>query len=520
MLKNFLKNKTLTCLMLIAAVCQPILGRAEAKSIDPQAVRHKITFRIPPEENYLKDLMPVVPFEKAEKQEVKKPVLAPVYGETENEFLGKYDLKTGKPIPTIPSRISVEAVDFLLDDGTPATKMEPVAQVSDTKTQTLDIEGIPCLIADTSKTEEPKIVVQSDLKDLLEGLEEMSLAQTKPASKALPAETKAELEKLLKETDFDAIKTPPVQQDLLDLLADTSVAEVKTDAPAEAPKPAVARDTISDINELLALTEPDTSKKPVPKETSISTASVGTKKSTLDDINEILALTDSDNSKPSHTTETGFMQKFKRSAMSLFACGALAMACRLAVKFKHPKTPRPAAPASKVPTPMVVEAVIKQEPEESKILPTITPTRREALANRIRDIKILSEIKEKRAILTREIAKARRQNDLARIDEIQAERQRLTEKKKALCLRMTGTKKAEIKEQRRLLTKQMTIARRHQDAQTIEHIKAEREKLNAQSKALTGFVRKVDYQKVRKAYMKPAVLAVLQRRQHEFARAA
>jgi uncharacterized membrane protein (DUF106 family) len=145
----------------------------------------------------------------------------------------------------------------------------------------------------------------------------------------------------------------------------------------------------------------------------------------------------------------------------------------------------------------IVSQKTKSE-EGQKVLEGPSPERREKLAERLVDIKVLSEIKEKRALLTREMAKARRQNDKATMDRITAERERLTEKKKALCLRMTGAKKAEIKEKRRLLTKQMTIARRQKDMQAMEQITAERQKLNAVTKALTGYIKKVDYRCNRK----------------------
>ena len=118
------------------------------------------------------------------------------------------------------------------------------------------------------------------------------------------------------------------------------------------------------------------------------------------------------------------------------------------------------------------------------------------------------------------MAKAKRQNDEKRMDEIRLERTKLTEKRKEICLRMTGSKKAEIKEQRRLLAKKMAIARRRKDTVTMDQINLERQKLNATRKALNTYVQKVNYQKIRHAYMRPEVLALIQSKKRELVRTA
>ena len=145
---------------------------------------------------------------------------------------------------------------------------------------------------------------------------------------------------------------------------------------------------------------------------------------------------------------------------------------------------------------------------------------RKRTSEHIWGLKAIDEIKRRRSVLTREMARAKRAGDETKIAEIQAERQKLTAKRKAACLRISGPEMAKIKEERRQLTKRMTIARRQKDQATMEQVTAERLILKEQVKVINSYIRAFDYRKHRKAFIKPSTLWLIYSHQREYARAA
>ena len=170
------------------------------------------------------------------------------------------------------------------------------------------------------------------------------------------------------------------------------------------------------------------------------------------------------------------------------------------------KTAKAEQPAEKQETPIIERVAFKHEAPRDE---------RKILSEHIWGLKAVDEIKRRRAVLTREMAKAKREGDEAKMAAIQAERKDLSAKRKAACLRVTGPEMAQIKEARRLLTKRMTIARRQQDQKTMDQITAERLVLKEQVQSMNSYIRAIDYQRYRKDFMQE-----LRARQREYARAA
>ena len=700
--------------------------RMSKKAVKPSAQKISHDTQARAEENtdaLLEKIIPVIPFEKKENvvvstnitinSDIKAMTGSALIADSQNKMpsepklivsndvsissekadklpkrLGKYDLKTGEAIETLPTSVEVGNMDFLIaEDPIPYAK-EPITGIEEIATETLDIEGTNFLIGYVPGLEQPQETIQSDLKELMDDLDQTTVSKIEPTSQGLSAEDQKSLMQLLEKTD--SVKkvsntSEPVQQDLLDLLdslkPEQTVVQLSSKENSEkssSDTPAVLKNQVEqelgdllsetgetpsevkkekvstvhsaiivpsqdnskiiqsnqsiaqtnsqdDLDELLAAIEED--KNVSEKSASIPSESVNsvskilptvsqnneetvpsnptvTAKSSQDDLGELLTTIEEDKNiseksasipsedvngvskilptasqnneetvpsnptitaksaqsdlnelltaidggenektdkktvftsqdknnmpakvlpavSPSGTEEKlSFFQKVKRSMMGLLACGVLMAACGFMSKVKHEKEPTPKQPIPKEPESIPSPAEAKKQTVQKKNLSPEEAEKRKKLAAHIVDVKVLSEIKEKRASLTREMAKAKRRHDEVRIEEIKAERQRLTEKKKAICLRLTGSQRDEIKEKRRLLTKQMTIARRRNDEATKQQIMIERQKLNAKVKALNQFVQKVDYQQMRKAHLKPEVLALLQARRNALVRAA
>ena len=144
------------------------------------------------------------------------------------------------------------------------------------------------------------------------------------------------------------------------------------------------------------------------------------------------------------------------------------------------------------------------------------PTGRDDLAGRLHAFRTLATIKQERSKLTRRMAQARRTNDTATMAEITAMRQALNAERRYATTMAGGAKMAAIKERRRVLCKQMTLARKTHDTETMDRITAERAVLKQQNGALNAYIRGFDYKKDRRTYLKPSTLAgIARRRAHE-----
>ena len=466
-----------------------------------------------------------------------------------------------------PNEIVQPDLKELLDDLGSATVAETKPQK---KTLTAEEESSLRRILE-GPAQQQSASTQSDLQDLLNDFGSATVAETKPQKKTLTEEEEASLRRILETpTQQPSASQQSDLQDLLDDLGDAS----KSEANASEVKPTPMKLKIKAKQELTELVELDgespSAQPTVPSETSKAsveepqeiqpTASARDSKQDLDDLisqtegkekaPHISAPTNPDNKVTTIPTKEGPFGRFKNGFMRFLACGVFGcMLCGIASKFKRKKTPSPQIPTELVQSVSELEQPVSEpkqpvselkqpvsEPEhvvsELEIKTEITrdPTtprhseEREKLATRLRDIKVLSEIKDKRAHLTREMAKAKRRGMTDRMDEIKEERQRLNEKRKEICLRMTGAKRTEVQKRRQQLTRQMTLARRKKDVAErtamMAEITAERQKLTAQVKALNASLRKMDYQKIRKAYMSPAVQALYQKKQQELTRAA
>ena len=108
--------------------------------------------------------------------------------------------------------------------------------------------------------------------------------------------------------------------------------------------------------------------------------------------------------------------------------------------------------------------------------------------------KILEEIKKERLVLRKEMALAKKQPDnQEEIDRINARRSVLNAKRRAACLRANSREMQEINKKRRQLTREMAKAKRHDDNQAKERIKAIRQDLRNQVKQMNEQVSSFNY---------------------------
>ena len=134
---------------------------------------------------------------------------------------------------------------------------------------------------------------------------------------------------------------------------------------------------------------------------------------------------------------------------------------------------------------------------------------REGQANRLKAVRQLARIKAERKVLSEMMAKAKNQNDQGMIEEINSRRKALTAVKREVFEQVTGKYMGDIKEQRRLLAKEMTIARRHADQDKMIEIMKQRQLLNQQEKELQIFVAHINYERDRKGLMKAGTVDLI-----------
>ena len=120
----------------------------------------------------------------------------------------------------------------------------------------------------------------------------------------------------------------------------------------------------------------------------------------------------------------------------------------------------------------------------------MTPDERALLATRLEAIRELEEINRERAKLTRKMAKAKNENDQYTIDLIIGQRKALSILRKEAFAQAVGPVYYKIKEERRLLTKKMVLARRRGDDALKQEVIQRRAMLKEVEKQASFSVRK------------------------------
>lgn len=277
------------------------------------------------------------------------------------------------------------------------------------------------------------------------------------------------------------------------------------------------------LTDLMALTE---TKRPVQSAAVIESPAVERpvadprKRSALSDLNELIAMTDTapaptpaPKDKSSDHDDRGFLY----GMFSVLTVGFT----RLLKKHKRLSEGHELSEyakmfsARKAATVAPMQTGVVQTPATETTHIT-EPTGRDDLAGRLHAFRTLATIKQERSKLTRRMAQARRTNDTATMAEITAMRQALNAERRYATTMAGGAKMAAIKERRRVLCKQMTLARKTHDTETMDRITAERAVLKQQNGALNAYIRGFDYKKDRRTYLKPSTLAgIARRRAHE-----
>lgn len=277
------------------------------------------------------------------------------------------------------------------------------------------------------------------------------------------------------------------------------------------------------LTDLMALTE---TKRPAQSAAVIESPAVERpvanprKRSALSDLNELIAMTDTEpaptpapKDKSSDHDDRGFLY----GMFSVLTVGFT----RLLKKHKHFSEDHELNEYAKM---FSARKAATVDPMQTGVVQTpatetthITePTGRDDLAGRLHAFRTLATIKQERSKLTRRMAQARRTNDTATMAEITAMRQALNAERRYATTMAGGAKMAAIKERRRVLCKQMTLARKTHDTETMDQITAERAVLKQQNGALNAYIRGFDYKKDRRTYLKPSTLAgIARRRAHE-----
>ena len=137
----------------------------------------------------------------------------------------------------------------------------------------------------------------------------------------------------------------------------------------------------------------------------------------------------------------------------------------------------------------------------------MTPAERDLLAKRLRAIRLIEDINRERAKLTRQMAKAKRNHDEYAQSMIIAQRSALSNLRKDAFAQAVGPLYGKIKEERRMLTKKMALARRRNDESLRKEVIQRRAMLKESEKLATLTVRGFKYKQERAKFIKKKPVA-------------
>ncbi|MBQ7413554.1 MAG: hypothetical protein IJV07_04720 [Alphaproteobacteria bacterium] len=433
-----------------------------------------------------------------------------------------------------------------LDDHAPENKIK--SDNSNVSSPALDVD---------------KIIVRSttdEVEAALTELEEMDKAQNSAVADTAPAiATTAPQQTEIPQETKSVLANNTIEQPITTTQDQSTVARSNVTAqPANdripAP-PVVAHSGQSDLDELLAFTEnkatknsnvsnekePDhlvsVNEQPL-NNNEVKTPAIA--RSTKADLEELLALTAQEPQKTDSPSNPfwGRLGQTGRQALNWLAGFSLiGLACGIIKGITH-KAPHQPAPAQTpvpvreaIPEPEVKAEVAAQQQQQP--LPDLfrkeevhsqeqkkeLNKERKELAERLWAEKALESIKKERAQLTRQMAKAVKENNTAEIDRINARRQELKLARKKAFERAADPYLSQIKEERRRLTKQMTIAKRAADQQAMATVTEKRNDLKLFEKQLKTNIRTFNYTKRRITFLRQQTIQYLNH-QREYSRAA
>jgi len=384
---------------------------------------------------------------------------------------------------------------------------------------------------------------QQDLEDLLSDLAEME-------DKAQPAVTPA-LQTVMTETASPEATTPSVttpeaslsEDELKQQAIEKDLEDILSSKHTSAPPPQ-QQDLADALDELSGEDTPNPSANSAPAvaEQTPITPAVKTPVPQQQDLLDALRELDKENTAVNHIIKEESENKDPGFPYDLvFLLGAIGLGVAGFKRFKkfkrnmttapmediiqdliqHPCPSTPAMPNNAF-TP-IVQSVVQDAPENNAdsmpdplSTPRVSPIRhkenltqdeRDLLAKRLHAVRVMEDIKRHRYKLTRQMAKAKAENNQEQIRAIEERRNALKVLRKEAFATAAGPEFSKIKEERRLLTKKMTLARRKKDLKVMDDITLRRSELALQEKALKAVVRDFKYKKQRTDFLKPTLIA-------------
>ena len=153
------------------------------------------------------------------------------------------------------------------------------------------------------------------------------------------------------------------------------------------------------------------------------------------------------------------------------------------------------------------DAGVNRQPQ-SGIVPRIkhkevmSQEERDLLATRLHAVRLMEDIKRYRAQLTRQMVKAKEENNVDKIQEIKSYRRALSAIRKEAFEQAMGPVAAQIKDERRLLTKKMALAKKRKETALMEEITQRRTVLKQTERVAKLSVREFSYKKERSHFIK------------------
>lgn len=157
-------------------------------------------------------------------------------------------------------------------------------------------------------------------------------------------------------------------------------------------------------------------------------------------------------------------------------------------------------------TPLFDPLAIRPIAHENKM----SNAERNLLADRLHAIRKMEDINRERILLTRQMTKAKKTNDTQTIQAITLRRKELAAIRKESFATAAGPLWNAIKEERRLLTKKMTQARRRHDLSAQAEITQQRSMMKTQEELLKLTVHDFKYKVARASFIKKKSLSVKQ----------
>ena len=524
MFEKFIKNKALCFLLSVASVCpfvhakdasklsgneiadDVLLRQESSQSISsPQTVSRQISTQTNPEDDW------------EECYETQVLCCSSEYNQPLDEYTETLVMDDGTPFFVLSS-----------EKEAPQKKCEQ-QPLSTLKTQTLNVEGTPLLILDEEK-KAPSKTQQQELAELLEIPADVS--QPSMTNVSLDKEAiQEEMKKLLERLNPEKVAPLPQQSDLEEALTLSeestenatvnteiklpSTEEVKTEEEVketpvaekeptliEATQPIHSNDSLVAFQELNSAIEGKTQDSH-PQKTEVKPAPFSTqpRPRTSEEkeamyvlggiasiclllaIGEIFSAGYQDRAYKKRKRFRAFEGDYDQFLEEIYDSVQTASKKNQdsAENTQNPvENDQKSESETKTYAPSVISAVSEPSTDSgfrAENFSEVFAKERHDLAEWVWAAKSLEEIKKERAILRRKMALAKKNDDDDEKDRIKARREVLNAKRREACLRANSKEMQAIKERRRSLTRQMTRAKRHDNKQLQEKIQHARSAL-------------------------------------------